>query len=160
MNRRNAIKQLFIVAGGIMIATSCDFTSRATSIQLNHIKLVRADEEFLSQLVEAIIPQSDSPGAKELNLHLFVMKMVDDCASPADQKLFLDGLKKAESVQGQSIEKLQAYLLSLSEKQDVFFKILKGRTIQGYRNSEYIMKNKLVYELVPGRYNGSVKIEA
>lgn len=160
MNRRNAIKQLFVVAGGIMIATSCDFTPTATSIQLNHIKLFRADEKFLSQLVEAIIPQSDSPGAKELNLHLFVMKMVDDCASPADQKLFLDGLKLAESVQGQSMDQLQVYLSSLSEKQDVFFKILKGRTIQGYRNSEYIMKNKLVYELVPGRYNGSLKIEA
>jgi hypothetical protein len=41
---------------------------------------------------------------------------------------------------------------------DVFFNILKRRTIQGYKNSEYVMKNKLVYELVPGRYNGAFKI--
>jgi len=160
MNRRNAIKQLFVVAGGIMIASSCDFTPTATSIQLNHIKLFRADEDLLGQLVEAIIPKSDSPGAKELKLHLFVMKMVDDCASPADQQFFLDGLKLAEKMRDQPIENVQRYLLDLSEKQDVFFKLLKGRTIQGYKNSEYIMKNKLVYELVPGRYNGSVKIEA
>ena len=160
MNRRNAIKQFFVVAGGIMIASACDFTPTATSIQLNHIKLFRAEEDLLAELVEAILPQSDSPGAGELKLHLFVMKMVDDCTSPADQQLFLDGLKLAESVKGQPIDKVQRYLLNLSEKQDVFFKILKGRTIQGYKNSEYIMKNKLVYELVPGRYNGSVKIEA
>lgn len=39
-----------------------------------------------------------------------------------------------------------------------FFKILKRRTVQGYLNSEYVMKNKLIYELVPGRYDGAVKV--
>lgn len=159
MNRRTALKQMFIMAGGIMIATSCDFSSKAPSIQLNQIKLNHDDEIFLSELVEAIIPQTDSPGAKELNLHLFVMKMLDDCTSPEDQKKFLDGLKAAQQVKGKPLAEQQAYLNSL-DKEDAFFNILKRRTIQGYKNSEYVMKNKLVYELVPGRYNGAYKIEA
>ncbi len=159
MNRRTALKQMFIMAGGIMIATSCDFSSKAPSIQLNQIKLNHDDEVFLAELVEAIIPQTDSPGAKELNLHLFVMKMLDDCTSPEDQKKFLDGLKAAHQVKGKPLEEQQAYLKSL-DKEDAFFNILKRRTIQGYKNSEYVMKNKLVYELVPGRYNGAYKIEA
>jgi len=37
---------------------------------------------------------------------------------------------------------------------------VKRRVIQGYLNSEYIMKNKLKYELIPGRYLGAVKLEA
>lgn len=159
MNRRTALKQMFIMAGGIMIATSCDFSSKAPSIQLNQIKLNHDDEVFLAELVEAIIPQTDSPGAKELNLHLFVMKMLDDCTSPEDQKKFLDGLKAAHQVKGKPLAEQQAYLNSL-DKEDAFFNILKRRTIQGYKNSEYVMKNKLVYELVPGRYNGAYKIEA
>ncbi len=159
MNRRTALKQMFIMAGGIMIASSCDFSSQAPSIALNHVKLDRDDEDFLAELVEAIIPQSDSPGARELNLHLFVMKMLDDCTSPEDQKKFLEGLKSAEKLKGKPMTEQQAYLKALPED-DLFFKVLKRRTIQGYKNSEYVMKNKLIYELVPGRYNGAVKIDA
>ncbi len=150
---------MFIVAGGIMIATSCDFSSKAPTIQLNKVKLNLDDEQMLAELVEAIIPKTNSPGAKELNLHLFVMKMLDDCTSPEDQHKFTDGLKAASKLKGKTLEEQQAYLKALPED-DVFFKILKRRTVQGYKNSEYVMKNKLVYELVPGRYNGAAKIDA
>lgn len=142
-----------------MIATSCDMNSKAPSIQLNSVKLKQEDELLLAELVEAILPKTDSPGAKELNLHLFVMKMLDDCTSPEDQKKFLEGLKSAHSIKGKALADQQAYLKALP-KEDTFFNILKSRTIQGYKNSEYVMKNKLVYELVPGRYNGAVKIDA
>lgn len=157
MDRRTALKQMFIIAGGMMIATSCDFSSKATSIQLNNVKLDSDDELFLSELVETIIPKTESSGGKDLNLHLFVMKMLDDCTSPEDQKKFLEGLKTAEKIKGKSAAEQIAYLKALPQD-DVFFNILKRRTIQGYKNSEYVMKNKLVYELVPGRYNGAFKI--
>jgi len=157
MDRRTALKQMFIIAGGMMIATSCDFSSKAPSIQLNNVKLDSDDELFLSELVETIIPKTDSSGAKDLNLHLFVMKMLDDCTSPEDQKKFLEGLKTAEKIKGKSAAEQIAYLKALPQD-DVFFNILKRRTIQGYKNSEYVMKNKLVYELVPGRYNRAFKI--
>jgi hypothetical protein len=85
------------------------------------------------------------------------MKMLDDCTSPEDQKKFLEGLKTAEKIKGKSAAEQIAYLKALPQD-DVFFNILKRRTIQGYKNSEYVMKNKLVYELVPGRYNGAFKI--
>ena len=140
-----------------MIATSCDFTDRSTSILLNHIKLNKADEDLLAELTESLIPKTDTPGAKDLNLHLFVMKMVDDCASPEEQKAFLDGLKGAETIKGKGLKDMQTYLAALPAE-DVFFQLLKRRTVQGYLNSEYVMKNKLVYELVPGRYNGAMKV--
>ncbi|MCY4778422.1 gluconate 2-dehydrogenase subunit 3 family protein [Sphingobacterium sp. UT-1RO-CII-1] len=157
MNRRTAIKQLFIVAGGIVIASSCSTDSNSASIQLNQIKLKASDELLLSNLVEAIIPETDSPGGKTMNLHLFVMKMLDDCYSEADQQAFLQGLEKAHK--NLKVGNEVTYLSALPED-DVFKNILKRRTIQGYLNSEYVMKNKLVYELVPARYDGAVKIEA
>jgi len=38
------------------------------------------------------------------------------------------------------------------------YEIIKRRTIQGYTNSEYLMKGKGTYDLVPGRYNGYAKV--
>ncbi len=159
MNRRTAIKQLFVVAGGMLIAISCDSGPQATSIVLNHIKLNKADEDLLAELTEAILPKTDSPGAKDLNLHLFVMKMVDDCANPDDQANFLQGLQQAAKSNAKNQQEWQSYLAALPAE-DAFVSILKRRTIQGYLNSEYVMKNKLIYELVPSRYNGAVKINA
>lgn len=159
MKRRTAIKQLFILAGGIAIATACDAGRGKSTIALSNVKFTKDDENLLAELVEALIPETDSPGAKSLNLHLFVMKMVDDCHSPEDQKAFVEGLKNAKVIKGKSIAETQAYLNSLNNE-DQFFQILKRRTIMGYQNSEYVMKNKVIYELVPGRYNGAVKISS
>ncbi|MGN0003759.1 MAG: gluconate 2-dehydrogenase subunit 3 family protein [Sphingobacterium composti] len=159
MKRRTAIKQLFILAGGIAIATSCTGDRKKSSIALSKVDFSKADEDLLGELVESIIPETDSPGAKALNLHLFVMKMVDDCHSLEDQTVFVEGLKKAKSVKGKSPQEIQQYLSSLGNE-DKFFSILKRRTIMGYQNSEYVMKNKIIYELVPGRYDGAVKVSS
>ncbi|MBL1410842.1 gluconate 2-dehydrogenase subunit 3 family protein [Sphingobacterium faecale] len=156
MNRRTALKQFFILAGGLMIASSCTGGVGEASIELRHIVLSAADEALIGDLVEAIIPGTDSPGAKELNLHLFVMKMLDDCHSSEDQEAFIKGLKKVAKAELKTESARLAYLQTLRE--DVFFDILKKRTVQGYLNSEYIMKNKLIYELVPGHYDGAVKV--
>ena len=128
MKRRTAIKQLFILAGGIAIATSCTGDRKSASIALSQVDFSKEDEDLLAELVEAIIPQNDTPGAKALNLHLFVMKMVDDCQSPEDQQEFITGLKDAKSVKGKSVDAIQAYFKSLPQE-DKFYKILKHRTI-------------------------------
>lgn len=158
MKRRDAIKQLFVLAGGMMIATSCDFNPENASIVLNQMPFTGKDEALLARLVETIIPKTDSPGGDELNLHLFVMKMVDDCTSYEDQEAFMKGLKRVRKLSNANNEVIEEYLKTLPEG-DVFVQILKSRTIQGYLNSEYVMTNKLIYEIVPGRYDGAVKIE-
>lgn len=158
MNRRTALKQFFIVAGGLIIASSCTEGGKEASIELHNIALSATDESLIGDLVEAIIPQTDSPGAKALNLHLFVMKMLDDCHSPDDQEAFLKGLKLAKKANLKTESERITYLKGLEN--DLFFDILKRRTLQGYLNSEYVMKNKLIYELVPGRYDGAVKVNA
>jgi len=159
MKRREVIKQMFVMAGGLLIASSCDFSGKKASIALQNIDFSAEDEALLGRLVNVIIPENDSPGGKSLNLHLFVMKMLDDCASPEQQDSFLVGLKKCRKETGTDDAKTLSYLKDLPED-DQFAKILKARTLQGYLNSEYVMTNKLIYELVPGRYEGAVKINA
>jgi hypothetical protein len=53
-------------------------------------------------------------------------------------------------------------LAGLKDQTDekAFFETFKSRAIQGYMNSEYVMKNKVIYKLIPGPYNGAVKVKA
>lgn len=158
MNRRTAIKQFFILSGGIWLAASCSGNAQSTSIVLNQIKLNAKDEALLASLVDTLIPMTDSPGGKDLNLHLFVMKMVDDCHPQVEQEAFIAGLQAVHKMNKTSESDLLAYLQKLAAD-DVFLSVLKRRTIQGYLNSSYVMKNKLIYELVPGHYDGAVKVQ-
>lgn len=156
MDRRTAVRNMLIVAGGMVFIPSCLRDEGGASIELNRINISAKQEDLLADLVEALIPKTDTPGAKDLNLHLFVMKMVDDCHSPEDQEVFLQGLKQMNEGE----KDFETYWQKETEEGlSDFGEIVKNRTIQGYLNSEYVMKNELVYELVPGRYNGAYKIE-
>jgi hypothetical protein len=37
---------------------------------------------------------------------------------------------------------------------------MKQQTINGYMNSKYVMTNLVVWELIPGRYNGYFPVKA
>lgn len=177
MNRRSAIKNLAIVAGGILILPSClqDQKKGKASIKLNKLDLDIDQENLLAEIAETIIPETNTPGAKSLKLHLFVMKMVDDCYEKEDQEKFVKGLKSlVESADEKynkpfstlSTKEKQELLLTIENSKDEkentvhFYKIMKYRTIQGYMNSKYVMTNLVKYELVPGRYNGYFPIKA
>src|SRR5690606_23453305 len=62
------------------------------SIDLTNLSIGEDDEQLLAELTEALIPATDTPGGKELLLHLFVLKMVDDCHAPEEQEQFTKGL--------------------------------------------------------------------
>lgn len=141
-----------------MIATSCSTSGGSASIVLNNMVFSAKEEALIAALVETIIPASDSPGGVELKLHLFVMKMLDDCHSEADQRAFMLGLEQVQAIPFEDQAKLLKYLEGLPQE-DLFLQVLKRRTIQGYLNSAYVMQNKLIYELVPGRYDGAVKVK-
>ena len=156
MDRRTAVKNMLIVAGGMVLIPSCLREEGGASIELSRINVSAKQEDLLADLVEALIPKTDTPGAKDLNLHLFVMKMVDDCQSPEDQEVFLQGLTQMN----EGKKDFEAFWQKETEEGlSDFAKLVKNRAIQGYMNSEYVMKNELIYELIPGRYNGAYKID-
>lgn len=155
------------MAGGMVLVPSCIRESGRPTIDLTNLNLSDSDEVLLADIVETIIPETDTPGAKTLNLHLFVMKMVDDCHPEADQQVFVDGLKAWDREVKQTLgvafndaddAQRLAFVDSVNRDSDhalaAFLGITKRRAIQGYLNSEYVMTKELVYELVPGRYNG------
>jgi hypothetical protein len=175
MERRLVIKQVLIMAGGMLLLPSCLRQEGKSTIALKNIKVGLDQENLLAEIAAAIIPKTDTPGAKELKLQLFVLKMLDDCYEEKVQQQFLRGLDElaqlAHSRFSQTYEKLpvaqkQELLLAAGAVQDpsadlaVFYTIMKERTINGYLNSQYVMTNLVIWELVPGRYNGYFPVKS
>lgn len=173
MNRRLAIQRLAVISAGALLIPSCMEDRSKASILVKNFKIDTNQEELLAELSESIIPKTDTPGAKDISAHLFVLKMVDDCRSKSNQQRFVSGLKtfqefaskelntsfyKADAEQRKKI--LQA-LESSKEDNDLvyFYRTAKGLTIQAYTSSQFYLTKVKVYELVPGRWNGCVPIE-
>ena len=94
MQRRAALKNLLIIAGGTVLLPSCVQQDKKASIPLDHLKLSADQEALLAEIADTIIPKTDTPGAKELGVHQFVLTMVDDCYEKDDQDNFMKGLNE------------------------------------------------------------------
>lgn len=171
MNRRAAVRTLLYIAGGTLVLPACFRESGKASIDLTNFSISENDEQLLAELTETLIPATDTPGGKELLLHLFVLKMVDDCHAPEEQKQFTKGLSSFSAWSQKELgagftdadtDRRTELLGKIGENADEdvkqFFSITKRRAIQGYLNSQYVMTNLVKYELVPGRYNGYAEV--
>lgn len=167
ITRRTALRNMLIIAGGTLVLPACFRESGKASIDLTNLSVSEADEALLAELTETLIPATDTPGGKELLLHLFVLKMVDDCHSLEDQQAFSKGLSAFANWSSAELgvpfgdadaEKRNSLLGRIPDQGDddiaTCYGIVKRRAIQGYMNSQYVMTNLVKYELVPGRYNG------
>lgn len=160
---------MMIFAGGIAILPSCSGDPGKASIALKNLSVTADQEALLAGIAETIIPKNDMPGARDMNLHLFTLKMVDDCSDAAEQQAFIAGLGSIDQLAKQ---KYGSAFLQCSATQKVellddiagdrqsnkqlttMIHITKRRVIQGFMNSKYVMTDLKKYELVPGRYNG------
>ncbi|RVU00739.1 gluconate 2-dehydrogenase subunit 3 family protein [Mucilaginibacter limnophilus] len=174
MDRRIAIKNLALILSGATLFPKGLLAGNEKLIQLKNVTVTPAQEKLLANICETIIPKTTTPGAKDLNLHLFVLTMLDDCYSKADQDAFAKGLEQFEKLAAQTNSKpfalwpaaqRETLLTSLEQKNDQpaelnrFYRIVKDKTIQGYTQSQYFMTKQVVYELVPARYLVNVPVK-
>lgn len=174
MKRREAIRNLLIVTGGVIVLPSCLLDKKEASIPLEHLNIDAGGEELLAELAETIIPTTDIPGAKDTYAHRFALNMVDDCYDEDVQKKFTRGLKEVDRLTKDRFntsftritpaqkEQIVAELEKRSHAEDdlsTFYSTYKKLVIQGYLNSRYVLTNVLKYELVPGRYNGAAPVK-
>jgi hypothetical protein len=167
MERRSAIKNLLLISGGFVLLPSCVQTPKKQGpADFSKLNISTDQIKLVAEIAETIIPATNTPGAKALNIHLFVLKMLNDCYEQKDREAFLKGLEMVNSVAGQQFgspfincTKAQKEgvlnIIEVDKKQfGSFYSMMKQRTIQGYLNSKYVMTNLLVYKLIPSKYNG------
>ena len=173
MNRRVVIRNMALAVTGLVLLPGCDLGSKKAAAQDLEPFLSADQEGLLAQVVDTIIPATDTPGAKELNVHLFVQKMVTDCYEKEAQENLVNGLNALEAKAKQKhgrmfsacsaderIALLRAMEQSGEASEQEFYKLVKGLTVRGYMNSEYVMMNLTHYEAVPGHYYGCVPVDS
>ncbi|MBG9376171.1 gluconate 2-dehydrogenase subunit 3 family protein [Panacibacter sp. DH6] len=177
MNRRNAFKQILLVTAGAALIPSCMDDKNKSAVILKNFSISAEQEALLAELAETIIPKTDTPGARDISAHLFLLKMMDDCNSREKQNEFVKGMEAFETLADKQTGKKFAnatlaervQLLTLLEAQQKdqksgdaasFYATVKRYTIQAYTSSQFFLTKVKVYELIPGRFHGCVPVKA
>src|SRR5229473_5251188 len=100
INRREAIRRVSALLGGVAFVGGSDLLA---AVEKAGSAAARApgrfsaqDVAFLDEIAETILPETKTPGAKAAKTGAFMALMVTDCYSPAEQKAFLDGMRKVD----------------------------------------------------------------
>ena len=183
MNRRDSLKGLGLLVGGNLLAPAllADFLQTAASIKEGkrawQPRLLSARQAaLLPELVEVIIPVTDTPGAKAALVHVFIDLYVKDCYSKAQQEIFLGGLDHLDAVSreqtGQVFLKLsQAGRLGLLKQlekasweknepvEQSFIRMLKNLTLMGFFSSQPGATKAAEYVRSPGPFDGCTDLK-
>lgn len=162
MERRNVIKSLGI--GILGLGQLPSWANNWNSDSFEHFEF--ENSEMFAKIVDCIIPETNTPGAKAVGAQLYVEKVIKDCYSEqiqTDVAQTLDGLTKESSAKYQKpfekLDNLQAVGLlknNTSNKKTVEF--LKNLTIRSYTSSEFYLTNHKNYQMAPAYFHGCVEI--
>ena len=105
-NRREAIRRVSAVLGGVAFVGGNSLLAaveRAGSAAGPAPgKFSAQDVAYLDEIAETILPATQTPGAKAAKTGAFMALMVTDCYSPAEQQVFLDGMRKVDEAMRKS----------------------------------------------------------
>lgn len=175
MKRRSALAGIGLISGTALIAYSgYKWLEWNRKPELSNLP---ERGGLIASLVDTIIPDTDTPGARAAGVHDFVIKMVTYCTEVKTQNKFIDGLNEIESYSikefGRSFEicsmNERIEILGYFEKRDKLFPGLVGKaqarylgkpffyTIKeyssiGYFTSKIGATQALRYSLVPSKY--------
>jgi len=180
MNRRKAIAGILGLAGvGVVSFAGIRLlygNTKSTREQLQNYK------SLISELVDVIIPPTDTPGAKEAKVYDFIIDFMESCSSNKEYNNFINGLNDIQEIclsdyntnfegctllqKTEVIEDLDndVYSNGLLAKIDSkirgrsFINILKSLTIEGYCTSEIGATQLLSYVPVPVKYEAITSI--
>jgi hypothetical protein len=181
MDRRTALKQAALFAGGVALLPSCSFGPERVAMALNNLQIDVDQQDLLAKIVQTIIPSGEVPGAEELEVYKFVLVMADDCMEKNQQVVFTTGLQKFAPFVKDNFEKAfakgdQAYkekvltdIMGMDDSEESskpglkevksFLSTTKRYAIQGYMQSQYIMTEKFPYKHVPGPFQACVSTD-
>jgi Gluconate 2-dehydrogenase subunit 3 len=180
MNRRTAIGGILGLAG-IGLASTISFKYFIGNSSTKRGEL-NAHLNLLAELVDIIIPPTETPGAKEALVHNYVISYMENCSSTKEYNNFLNGLN---DLQETSLDKNGRHFEDCSTEQKIkilqhlddsgkssglllkinnklkgrsFFNILKTLTIEGYCTSFIGATKHLEYSAIPARYIAITKL--
>ena len=176
MERRELLKMITLATGGVLIGGELLLSGCKTNNK-SEIFFSEDDISFLDEVAETIIPKTNTPGAKDVEVGKFMTVMVTDCYEAKDQKIFHEGLIKLEdackkkfnsSFMKISDDQRKEFLIELDKEakayqktkketeQNHYFIMMKQLTLFGFFTSKPGATEALRYVAVPGKYEGCV----
>jgi hypothetical protein len=179
MKRREILKYTAYFTGVAVSAPiiSSLLTGCATDVDMSNAELHFFDREsftLLSDLVDTILPKTDSPSATEMNVHKMIDSIVGTVYQKEDKEKYQKGfqaltnaLNKKDSFKELDAEekinllnRLESSTESSLEKARKAYIDLKQQTIAYYLSTETIGKEFLNYLPIPGSYEPCISLES
>jgi len=100
MERRELLKLIAAATGMAMIGTPAAVFGYVPAPASGNTFSVD-DVAKLDEIAEVILPRTNTPGAKDAGVGLFMAQYVTDCYTPEDQAIFRDGLADIDARAGE-----------------------------------------------------------
>ena len=182
MKRKKAIGTILLAGGATVVGFGgFEWYSLTKIPDKNYLPGKKA---LLAELAEAIIPATDTPGAKEAGAVEFMMPMLNECTDTKTLNRFIRGLQDLEEYihsnyhkefSACSQEEKEAVLQWAEQKSNIsnpllhkikskftgrsFFEMLKTYTLYGYCISEKGASLGMHYIAIPGKYLSCIQLE-
>lgn len=180
INRRKAIGGILgIVGTGLTYNIAFNNTSENASYVREKLEVYI---NLIGDLVETIIPETSTAGAKIAGVQEYIIDYMENCSSTKEYKNFYYGLRNLQQTslnryncvfedcsKPQKLQLLmkldsqwnsKGILLKISNRLHgrSFFNMLKTLTVEGYCTSEIGATEHLAYQPIPGRYNAVTEL--
>jgi len=169
LNRRSLILGAVFLVGGAAALTR--FTRNSMAAEGEAPMLSPEQSVLLEQVVDVIIPATDTPGAVEAGVPDFIRQMLADWGSRethAEMIGVLDGIERQawhkfsrgflELPGERRLEVVSAVDEDLITRQDAAWRKFKGLVLVGYYQSEIGATQELRFELVPGAWRSCLPL--
>lgn len=180
MKRRDVLKGLglsmgYVVATPTVISILQSCKNESTTAEWMPTFLSPDEGQVLKNIVDLIIPTTDdSPGAVDVNVHKFIDAYLDKVSDEGEQKAYKKGMEAIIATLGKPVKNCKsedydavlakyfstdANIADLDESAMKTLQGIRSRTIWGFKTSEEIGEKVLVYDPVPGLYNGCISLQ-
>lgn len=156
MNRRQSLVALSAVTTHALFPEVQRRFARAAAQPWQPVCVSLVQGERLAEVVETIVPTTDTPGAKAALVHVFVDLALAHCSSPVDQARARDALDLlGPGFAAATADERERRLGALDP---AAFALLKDLTLVGYFTSRVGATKALAYDGDPGGYHGCLPL--
>lgn len=179
LNRREILERMAIVSGGLISLTVLSACEGGVSVDKSAKKdtalksLSQEQLGLIGDIADTIIPDTETPGAKAINIHYFIDELVANWMTSVQRNQFLSDVSmldtRIKSEKGKSFSMLSLddrglMLDQLGEEmieqnaQSIkhIYKEIRELTIFGYYTSEVGASVELNFDPLPGAFKGCV----
>jgi hypothetical protein len=173
MERRAALRNIAFVVGSMITLPVWAYGISAKAEYFPGTAIAGTENPLLTSIVDTIIPETDTPGAKALGVPALIQKILTDCYDKDVVASFMNGMnwteEQAKSSYGSPFvnctTEQRLAILKKAQTEDPatdqakFIKMAKELTILGFNTSEYVVTKINKYQMVPGHYYGNVPLD-